>query len=216
MVTPQSNGYLAQPASGSGAPVLVLHAWWGLNETISSFCDRLAGEGFLAYAPDLYHGEVTDQISRADDLSGMIFEDLDRPRADLDRAVATLQEAASGASSMAALGFSLGAFFALDLSIRHPQLVNAVVTFYGTHPGDFDAASAAYLGHFAEIDEFEPPSEVDALEESLRSAGRAVEFYRYPGTGHWFFEPDRSDAYDSQAAALAWDRTLAFLKRHAS
>src|SRR5690606_2908797 len=66
MVTPQSNGYLAQPASGSGAPVLVLHAWWGLNETISSFCDRLAGEGFLAYAPDLYHGEVTDQISRAD------------------------------------------------------------------------------------------------------------------------------------------------------
>ena len=69
-----------------------------------------------------------------------------------------------------------------------------------------------YLGHFAENDEFEPQTEVDALEDALRQAGRLVTFYRYPGTGHWFFEPDRTDAFDAAAAELAWDRTLAFLK----
>lgn len=69
------------------------------------------------------------------------------------------------------------------------------------------------LGHFAEDDEFEPQSNVDDLEESLRRAGRPVTFYRYSDTGHWFFEPGRSQAYNEVAAGLAWNRTLAFLRR---
>jgi len=72
---------------------------------------------------------------------------------------------------------------------------------------------AAYLGHFAENDQFEPQSNVDNLEETLRRAGRPVTFYIYSGTGHWFFEPDVSQAYKQAAASLAWDRTWAFLKR---
>jgi carboxymethylenebutenolidase len=71
---------------------------------------------------------------------------------------------------------------------------------------------AAYLGHFAETDAFEPQSDVDKLEAALRRAGRPVSFYRYIGTGHWFFEPDRSQAFNQAAASLAWDRTLAFLR----
>jgi carboxymethylenebutenolidase len=110
------------------------------------------------------------------------------------------------------LGFSLGAYFALDLSATHPEAVRSVVIFYGTGPADFRRSKAAYLGHFAESDPFEPRAEVDKLESAIRSAGRPVTFHHYAGTGHWFFEPDRSDAYQEVAATLAWDRTLAFLE----
>jgi carboxymethylenebutenolidase len=79
--------------------------------------------------------------------------------------------------------------------------------------GDFSNSRADYLGHFAELDEYETQTNVDSLEASLRRAGRPVTFFRYPGTGHWFFEPDRVEAYNPAAASLAWDRTLAFLKR---
>ena len=78
---------------------------------------------------------------------------------------------------------------------------------------DFSSSRAAYLGHFADNDEYEPQANVDALEEALRRAGRRVTFHRYAGTGHWFFEPDRPQAYNEVAAKLAWDRTLAFLQR---
>ena len=78
---------------------------------------------------------------------------------------------------------------------------------------DFSASRADYLGHFAELDEYETQANVDSLETSLRRAGRPVTFYRYRGTGHWFFEPDRAEAYNPAAASLAWDRTMAFLKR---
>lgn len=109
------------------------------------------------------------------------------------------------------IGFSLGAYYALDLSAADPEHIRSVVLFYGTGPVDFSNSRAAYLGHFAENDEYEPPSNVDELEETLRRAGRPVTFYRYPGTGHWFFEPDRP-AYNQAAASLAWDRPLAFLR----
>lgn len=213
MTINQPNGYLAVPPAGTGSPVLVLHAWWGLNNTIKTFSDRLAASGFLAFAPDLYQGKVTATIPEAENLSGTLFEDLARPRNDLDQAVTYLSSRAS--VPLAVVGFSLGAFFALDLSITHPQLVHSVVVFYGTHPGDYTPSQAAYLGHFAEADEFEPQSEVDNLEAALRAASRPLQFHYYSGTGHWFFEPDRPQAYNQPAADLAWDRTLAFLQRAA-
>jgi carboxymethylenebutenolidase len=114
---------------------------------------------------------------------------------------------------LAVIGFSLGAYYALDLAAADPEHIRSVVLFYGTGGDDFSTSRAAYLGHFAEQDEYESQSDVDALEESLKHAGRPVTFYRYSGTGHWFFEPDRSQAYNQAAASLAWDRTLAFLKR---
>jgi len=114
---------------------------------------------------------------------------------------------------LAVIGFSLGAYYALDLAAANPEHIRSVVIFYGTGGDDFSNSRAAYLGHFAENDEFEPQSNIDSLEESLKRAGRPVTFYRYSGTGHWFFEPDRTQAYNLAAASLAWDRTMAFLKR---
>ena len=209
----QPDGYLALPPGGHGPAVLVLHPWWGLNDTIKGVCTRLAAAGFIAFAPDLYHGRVVATIPEATTLSSALFDDLDRPRADVAAAAAFLAERAGAPDrGLAVLGFSLGAFFALDLSVSAPDQIRSVVVFYGTRPGDYSAAQAGYLGHFAENDPEEPPEAVAALEESLKQAGRPATFYHYPGTGHWFFEPDRVDAYNPAAAGLAWDRTLAFLR----
>ena len=210
----QPDGYLAIPPTGEGSAILVLHAWWGLNDTIKAFCTRLADSGFVAFAPDLYRGKVTDNIADAENLSSAIFENLDRARADVGDASTFLSERADPAGrGLAVIGFSLGAFFALDLSVAAPEHVHSVVVFYGTRPGDYSASRAEYLGHFAELDEFEPQSEVDHLKAALRSAGRPVSFYRYTGTGHWFCEPNRPDAFNPAAESLAWERTLAFLRR---
>lgn len=207
--TTQPDGYLATPAAGNGAPVLVLHPWWGLNATIRAFCDRLAKESFLVFAPDLYHGKVTDQIAQADvfvtDLDG------DAAKADVAHAIAYLKEQA-GVAGITVIGFSLGAYFALEASNSSAKDITKVVVFYGTGAQDFTASQASYLGHFAQTDPYEDQANVDDLEALLKAAGRPVTFYTYPDTGHWFFESDRADAYNEAAAALAWERTLAFLK----
>lgn len=212
MSSAQPDGYLALPPTGTGSAVLVLHAWWGLNDTIKAFCKRLADSGFVAFAPDLYHGKVTDQIAEAETLGSALDRKIDQVRADLAEAVTFLRNHA-GSDELAVIGFSLGAYYALDLSVTAPESIQSVVIFYGTGPGDYSRSKADYLGHFAEVDPFEPESNVSALEESLKSAGRPVTFYQYSGTGHWFFEPDRVQAYNPAAANLAWDRTLAFLRR---
>ncbi len=208
----QPDGYLAVPTGGQGDGVLVLHAWWGLNDTMKAFCDRLAGSGFVAFAPDLYHGQVADTVAGAEELGAALDARADQAKAEIAAAAAFLG-AFSGRveGGLAVIGFSLGAYYALDLSTTAPDHIRSVVLFYGTGPADFSASKAAYLGHFAQNDEFEPQSSVDELEEALREAGRPVTFYRYPGTGHWFFEADRP-AYNAAAASLAWERTLASLR----
>ncbi len=211
MSTTQPDGYLAVPDSGTGSGVLVLHAWWGLNDTIKSVCDRLAAAGFVAFAPDLYHGKVVDTIADAQVMTKAL--DAERATADIVEAVRFLNERATGDDGgVAVIAFSLGVYFALELSNNAPELFHSVVIFYGTGPTDYNASRAAYLGHFGEQDEYEPLEYVDEMEAAIHSAGRPVSFHVYPGTGHWFFEPDRPDAYQADAAALAWERTLAFLQ----
>jgi carboxymethylenebutenolidase len=181
---------------------------------MKAFCTRLAESGFVAFAPDLYHGKVADNIADAETLGKALDTNHLQAKADIADATMFLNERVGQTDrGLAVIGFSLGAYYALDLSVTAPEHIRSVVIFYGTGGGDYSNSRAAYLGHFAEKDEFEPQSNIDNLEESLRRAGRPVTFYRYSGTGHWFFEPDRSQAYNQAAASLAWDRTLTFLRR---
>lgn len=210
--TPES--YLALPRGGRGRGVLVLHAWWGLNKFMRSVCDRLAQEGFVALAPDLYDGKVADSIPQARRLR-------DRPRREptyktLLRAVADLRGLpVLQGPSLGLLGFSMGGHWGLWLAANRPELpLGAVTTFYGARSGDFAHCRAAVQGHFAERDPWVSAAALKRLAYSLSSAARGAELHIYPGTGHWFFESDRRDAYDRQAADLAWRRTLAFLRTH--
>lgn len=208
----QPEGFLAPPSGTAAGGVLVLHAWWGLNDTMKGVCSRLAEAGFVAFAPDLHHGKIATTIPEAERLLKSLESDSgERARAEVAEAAAYLRAQVDG--HLAVIGFSMGAYYALDLSASDPENVGRAVIFYGTGPADFTRSRAEYLGHFAENDPYETSAGVDALEKEIRDAGRPVTFHRYPSTGHWFFEPDRPDAYDEAAAALAWERTLAFLKR---
>ena len=202
--------YLAQPENG-GPGVLVLHAWWGLNPFFERLCDRLAEQGFTAFAPDLNAGEVAQTVDEAKALmekrdwawtEGAAFG-----AADHLRSLPGVQPGPLGV-----IGFSMGAAWALELSVKRPQDFGAAVLFYGSNSADFSQSRAAYLGHFAEVDEWEPLDGIRQMESDLRAAGREVTFHLYPGTGHWFFEDDRPADYNAEAAALAWERTLEFLK----
>jgi len=204
------SNYLALPKVGSGAGVLVLHAWWGLNDTFRRFCDRLAGDGFVTLAPDLYNGEVATTREEAKRLMRQM--DKDAARKALNSALKDLVEhPAVKRPAVGVVGFSMGGFYALGLSCKKPRQISAVVIFYSTGGGKFAEAQAAFLGHYAEDDEFEPAEDVRQLEQAIRQAGKKVAFHTYPGTKHWFFEPDRPE-YNPAAAQLAWERTAAFLR----
>ena len=213
-VGPAGNrAYLAVPERGAGAGVLVLHAWWGLTSVFTDVCDRLAAAGYVALAPSLFPGGATAAtIAEAEAL----VDAHDRAPAEAEAVVQAAAEqlrglAAVTGAQIGVIGYSMGAYWALHLSQVRPDDVGTVAVFYGTDDGDYSTARAAYLGHFAERDDFEPLEAVRALEEKIRAAGREVTFHVYPGTGHWFVEPNRPE-YDAEAADLVWERTLAFLK----
>ncbi|HEU5430598.1 MAG TPA: dienelactone hydrolase family protein [Thermomicrobiales bacterium] len=205
--------YLAAPASGAGPGVLALHAWWGLTPAFTEVCDRLAGAGFVALAPSLYAGgETAATIAEAEALQNAHDEAAEAEPV-MQAAVDTLRALpATAGERIGVIGFSMGAYWALEASQTRPDAVAAVVAVYGTNDGDYHAATAAYLGHFAEHDDYEPLANVRALEANLRDAGRDATVHVYPGTGHWFVEPNQPHAYDPTAAALFWERTLAFLR----
>src|SRR5512136_2436073 len=109
MTHPQPQGFLAVPSNGNGPGVLVLHAWWGLNDTIKSFCKRLAASGFVAFAPDLYHGKVADTIAGAEALGQALDARYLQAKAEILEAAQFLNERAGGtAAGLAVIGFSLG------------------------------------------------------------------------------------------------------------
>lgn len=211
-MTEQSHSrYLAVPKSGKGAGVLVLHAWWGLNDFFRGFCDRLAGEGFWALAPDLFSGRVARTIEEAEHLNSQLNEVEDIPPLVLS-AAEELSEHSPG-NRLGAIGFSFGAYWARWLAQERPELIRAVTIFY-SNGWNIRLSNAAYLGHFAETDPYITQEGIKELEEGLKAFNRPTTFYTYPGTGHWFMETDRPGAYNAQAAQLAWDRTIAFLHEH--
>ncbi|WP_420627832.1 dienelactone hydrolase family protein [Candidatus Leptofilum sp.] len=207
----EANAHLALPKSGQGHGVLVLHPWWGLNEDIKAVCDQLAAAGFAALAPDLYDGRIATTIPEAEKYSEAMDEE--SAKSIVQAAAEALQvHEACQTGPIGVIGFSLGAMFAIWLAHAQPAQVSAVVLFYGLGWANQTNTQASYLGHFAENDPYDEDDYRDEFERTLRANGRPTTFHIYPNTGHWFFEPSRTDAYDAAAAELAWERTLSFLK----
>lgn len=208
------SGYLAVPKDATGPGVVVIQEWWGLVPHIKKVADRLAGEGFVALAPDLYHGEQTVEPDEAGKL--MMQVEIDEAARDMNGAVRYLEHhPAVKGTGVGVVGFCMGGGLALWLCCLSPA-IKAAVPFYGVAgwpavEPDFAKSEAAYLGHYAEHDEWAGPEVAAALERRLQDLGKDATFHVYPGTEHAFFNDDRPDNHDQHASALAWDRTIRFL-----
>lgn len=207
----QAAAYLALPGSQPAPGVLVLHPWWGLNNDIKAVCDRLAEAGFVALAPDLYNGRIATTIPEAEAYSEAMDEDAARV---IVRAAseALLAHEACEDGPVGVIGFSMGAMFAVWIAHDQPDMVASVVLFYGVGWANQTDTKASYLGHFAENDPYEEEEYQILFKDKLEENGRPFTFHTYPNAGHWFFEPSRPDAYHVEAAELARERTLVFLK----
>ncbi|MDP9252183.1 MAG: dienelactone hydrolase family protein [Chloroflexota bacterium] len=192
------------------AGVLALHPWWGLNDDVRAYAERLRGEGYQVVAPDLYHGRVATTIEAAKALQGPLSKDWKRAMSEIEEAHTKLS---SQADRVAVLAWSMGVWFSWQLAQAHPDRIRGLVSYYGYGEVEPGKPLPPILGHFAENDEFEALDDVQAIEKTLAESGAVAQFHVYPGTKHWFDEPSRPE-YDKAASDLAWQRTLAFLDAH--
>jgi carboxymethylenebutenolidase len=210
-LSPLPDAYLIKPKSGTGKGVLVIHAWWGLNQFFKDLCDRLAGEGFVVLAPDLYHGKIAATIDEAKKLRSKLKQET--VALEITQAADQLHQVCCvSGQGLGVIGFSLGGYWGLWLAEQKTSLVTATVVFYGMRNGDYSTGGSAFQFHLAETDEYVASSGVKKLQKSLAAADKVAAFYTYPGTRHWFFESDRPAAYNPDAAQLAWNRSVEFLK----
>jgi carboxymethylenebutenolidase len=203
--------YLAGETGAAG--IVVLHPWWGLNDDVVAYADRLAGAGFAVAAPDLFGGQVASTIEDAERLSSAGDAAVESLNAIVLASVDRLSVRLGRTSKLATLGFSFGAHWAMWAPTERDRLLASVVYYGSTGGGVLKRSTAPVLGHFAETDPYETDEGIAEFEQTLRSAGRDVTIHRYPGTGHWFAEPSQ-DAYRAEAADLAFERTVAFLREH--
>jgi carboxymethylenebutenolidase len=209
----KTEGYLSVPESGGGAGVVVLQEWWGLVPHIKDVCDRFAAEGFVALAPDLYHGRAATSPDEAGKM--MMALDIDETEKDLRGAIKFLIDHPSVAGdSVGTVGFCMGGALSLYAASKNEQ-VGACVVFYGVHPNvkpDLENLRAPVLGLFAERDSSVPPASVRDLERRLNELGKLNEMHIYPDADHAFFNDTRPEVYKPDAARDAWQRTINFFR----
>ena len=208
-----ATGYLAEPATGTGVPLVVIQEWWGLVPHIIDVCDRFAAEGFLALAPDLYRGESTTEPDEAGKL--MMALNMAQAAKDLSGAVDEVS-LRSGGDRVGITGFCMGGGLALVAATQRPDKIKACVPWYGLIPWpdaqpDWGRLDAAVLGHYAEDDGFFTPAKAEELADDLRRLGKDVEIVIHPGVDHAFFNDTRPEVYNAEQAGLAWQQTVGFL-----
>jgi carboxymethylenebutenolidase len=208
-----AKGYLANADRGNAPGVVVIQEWWGLQEQIKGVCDRFALAGFDALAPDLYGGVTVpyhDTDAAGKEMNSLNF--IDATEQSVRGAVQYLKR--NGAKA-GLTGFCMGGAVTIIGACKIPEL-SAAVAFYGIPPEQ--AARPADVkvplqGHFANLDTWCTPAAVDAFEKELKSAGKSFEFFRYDAD-HAFVNEQRAPVHDRQCAEQAWDRTIAFFKKH--
>jgi len=206
--------YLAA-APSPGAPILLLHSWWGLNQDMRNLANRLAGDGFTVMAPDLFDGTVLTTIEAADEFTTAIERGgggpgglnpdriMGRVEATLDDLLAQ-PDARGDRAGIVALSF--GGWYGSQVAAERHDVAAFVSIYSDVYEGP---GAAAYLGHFAEDDQFvQSPEAAGAKPLPQGSAA-----HTYPGMKHWFTEPDRPE-YDEEAAELVYSRTVEFLRQN--
>jgi len=202
-------GYLAKPAFGKGPAVVVIQEWWGLVPHIMDICDRFAKEGFVAVAPDLYHGKTT----KAPDQAGRLLMELDVMRANAEIAGAAdyvLSRPECSSKTFGVVGFCMGGALAQYAATSNAK-VGAAVSFYGGFkkvPLAWENLKAPILLIYGELDDGVPASEAAPLEKKLKELGKTVDTEIYRKAAHAFFNDTRPEVYSEECARDAWKRTV--------
>jgi carboxymethylenebutenolidase len=212
-----ASGYLVRPPGGEGPGVVVVQEWWGLDSGIKEMADRLGDAGFVALAPDLYHGELAghDEMDRAAQLMQRMPPD--RAARDMSGAVDHLAgEKGVTGTGLGVVGFCMGGMLAFLLAANRPDRIAAAVPFYGYPQGDtepdWEPLTAAVRGHMAENDDFFGPDGARALEAKLKGMGKDVVLTIHPGAGHAFMAPHNAlGTRDEELAARIWPEVTSFL-----
>jgi carboxymethylenebutenolidase len=209
------SGFLAVPEKPGRYPALVvIHEWWGLTDWVKEQTQKLAEQGYIALAPDLYRGQVTADPEVAHELMRGLPQD--RAVSDLKAAFAYLAARKDvDHDHIGSIGWCMGGGFSLQLAIHEPRLAACVVN-YGalpTDPSDMQQIGAPILGSFGADDRGITPADVEAFEKSMNGLRRRIDLKIYAGAGHGFENSTNTTGYRPEAAADAWARTLAFLSK---
>jgi carboxymethylenebutenolidase len=212
-----AEGYLAE-AEGGGPGLILVQEWWGLVGHIENVADRFAGAGFTTLAPDFFHGAKTGEPDEAMRL--MMGLAMDQAAKDMDGAAAYLSGLDSVTSpEIGAVGFCMGGSLAL-WSATVAENIQVTVGFYPAVPWERmnptwrNYAGKSALVHTDEEDGLSAAPGIKAAVAAIEDAGGTVEVYDYPGTHHAFFNDDRPEVYNREAAETAWERTITFLHEH--
>lgn len=209
-------GYLAEPAGDGPFPaLLVIQEWWGLDAQTKSIADRFAAEGYLAFAPDLYHGEFA-ALGDSDRALALVTKYAPAAPDDLEKVFEGLKSHPQCSGKVGSVGFCFGGRMSLTLGIRRP--LHAVCTFYGGGMQNiFDQMSslrAPVLGLFGDADESIPVGTVEQFDKLLGELGLEHEVIVYPNSGHAFFRDSDPNVYKPEAAQDAWKRVKKFFAKH--
>jgi carboxymethylenebutenolidase len=208
-------GFLAKPASATeGAPgLIVIQEWWGLNDNIRAVTRRLAGEGYIALAVDLYGGQVADDPARARELMMAAMENKAGLEENLRHAAGYLRENL-GASKLGTIGWCFGGGWSLQTALLLPGQIDASVIYYGRVESDrqrLATLQTPILGIFGSEDQGIPVDGVREFESALEELSKDAEIRIYEGADHAFANPSGT-RYNAEAAEDAWSRTLEFLR----
>ena len=195
--------------------IIVIHEWWGLNEGVRAMADRIAAQGYIVLAIDLFEGQTAQSPIDARQLMLSVVENPDNANVNIQSAYAFLDDVA-GAPKIASLGWCFGGGWSLNTAMLYPDGLDAAVIYYGQVTDDEDLlrpVDAPILGLFAENDRGIPVDSVRAFESAMENLRKDYEIEVYPDVGHAFANPTGNN-YDPDTATLAWGRTLEFLERH--
>ena len=208
-----AQGYLAEAKDPKAPGVVVIQEWWGLQGQIKSVCDRLAEAGFTALAPDLYGGKVVPYHDS--DAASAAMGSLDFKRQTDEAVRGAVKHLKARGGKVGLTGFCMGGAVTVIGAVHIPE-ISAAVDFYGLPPESVAAARDVRVPlqcHFAAQDDWVTPAAASDFEKKLKAAGKQFEVHRYPGH-HAFMNSERKEVHDPAAAKQAWDRCLAFFRKH--
>jgi carboxymethylenebutenolidase len=210
----QLSGELAEPAgTGHVGGLVVIQEWHGINEQIKAKVDRFAREGYLALAPDLYHGKIATN----DEQAATLMSELDWPRAasEIADAVAYLRAHPRCNGKVGVLGFCMGGALAFGAA-RGIEGLACAVPFYGLPQipaAEFAKVKTPIQAHFAKKDDWAKASVAEQIRDAVQSGGGHMDLFVYDA-GHAFMRDGDPGHFDADASKAAWPRALEFLKKH--